>query len=320
MTSIEWTEATWNPIVGCSLVSPGCTNCYAMRQAVRLSQNPATPQYHGTVTATKAGPVWTGRVNIAGERVVRAPLGRRKATAWFVNSMGDLFHENIPTEWIDRIFAVMALCPQHVFQVLTKRPRIMRAYMRDPEAPARVARAMAAEGGEGTQPPWPPPNVWLGTSAEDQVRAGERLPSLLETPAAIRFLSCEPLLGALDLAGLDALGPGEPRVHWVIAGGESGPHARVLHPDWPRELRDQCARTGTAFFFKQWGVWCPPDGTASGERRAVARDGRAWAAGKAPDDVATAAMLRLSKARAGRTLDGADWSQIPRAAGEAVTA
>ncbi|SDF87882.1 protein gp37 [Limimonas halophila] len=313
MTLIEWTEATWNPIVGCSLVSPGCTNCYAMRQAVRLSRNPATPQYHGTVTSSKAGPVWTGRVNIAGDSVVRAPLRRRKATAWFVNSMGDLFHENIPTAWIDHIFAVMALAPQHVFQVLTKRPVNMRAYMRDPEAPGRVAQAMAAEGGEGTQPPWPPRNVWLGTSAEDQARASERIPDLLATPAAIRFLSCEPLLGALDLAGLDALGPGEPRVHWVIAGGESGPHARPLHPAWPRGLRDQCAASGAAFFFKQWGVWRPPDPGETGERRAVAADGRSWPDGAAPEGVDTAPVVRLSKARAGRALDGADWSQIPGA-------
>ena len=312
MTHIEWTEATWNPVVGCSLVSPGCTNCYAMKQAVRLSHNPATPHYAGTVQRTKAGPVWTGRVHMAGDRVVHAPLRRRRPTAWFVNSMGDLFHEAIPLAWIDRIVAVMTRCPQHIFQVLTKRPENLRAYMADPDTPARVAAASAAGGGPDGAVTWPPPNVWLGVSAEDQARADERIPSLLDAPAALRMLSCEPLLGTLSLTHLrggarSALGPGEPRVHWVIAGGESGPHARPPHPDWLRGLRDACRAHGAAFFFKQWGTWAPAGDAASAEQRYLAPDGT-----QPPDASAAAAVLaRVGKGRAGRVLDGVAWSEIP---------
>ena len=186
-TKIQWTEDTWNPIAGCSVISPGCTNCYAMRRvAPRLSNNPATPHYHGTVQPSKAGHVWTGKIGIAGDTAFLKPLRTRKPTMYFVNSVSDLFHENVPHEVIDRIFAVMALCPQHTFQILTKRSARMRDYMQDPETEFdRVYNAAGQLRAAWAPVSFPLPNVWLGVSVEDQTRADERIPELLATPAAV---------------------------------------------------------------------------------------------------------------------------------------
>lgn len=294
-SDIEWTEATWNPIAGCSVASTGCAKCYAMRRvAPRLAANPATPHYAGTVEPSKAGPVWTGRINIASDRVLTAPLRWKKPRTIFVNSTSDLFHEGVPDEVIDRIFAVMALCPQHIFQVLTKRSKRMRGYACgfscDGARRLNIANAagkMMEDGDNASDyvanAPWPLPNVWLGVSAERQQEADERVPELLATPAAIRFVSAEPLLGPIDFTALkphegsrlfgfpivDALrgvhmsrehpvGPIEPgylHLDWIIVGGESGSGARPMHPDWARSIRDQCAAAGVPFFFKQWGEW-----------------------------------------------------------------
>lgn len=341
-TAIEWTERTWNPIVGCSIVSPGCTNCYAMKMADRLEHmgpqlngdgNPHLSHYMGTTTRGQflsKPPVWTGKLAIAPDSIVLEPLRRRKPTIWFVNSMGDLFHEAVPDAWIDRVFAVMALAPQHTFQVLTKRAARMRAYVSALETPRRVydivcdlsleqaatAILLARPEHAAHAPPgrhvllgqWPLRNVWKGTSAEDQRRADERIPDLLATPAAVRFVSAEPLLGGVRFdrisfapslgdmvtAGmLNALtgtvasypittmqGRGflnrrefNAKLDWIIVGGESGQGARPMHPDWPRHIRDQCAAAGTAFFFKQWGEWRPNDVRGvSVERMAWVRD------------------------------------------------
>lgn len=219
-TNIEWSDATWNPIVGCSIVSPGCTNCYAMRSAgYRLDGNPNTPQYAGTTMPSKSGPVWTGKIGVASEKVLTQPLRWRKPRMIFVNSMGDLFAEGVTDEMIDRVFAVMALCPQHIFQILTKRPERMREYLTQydgfgrwgfiegwalkiaGEKAPRVAnrlkgKTLAYYGGANL------PNVWIGVSVEDQKRADERIPILLDTPAAIRWISAEPLLGPVDLRRL----------------------------------------------------------------------------------------------------------------------
>ncbi len=298
MTAIEWTGETWNPIVGCSVVSPGCTNCYAMRMAHRLGSMPMTPHYHGLTRTVNGNPVWTGRIAAAPEGPFLAPLRRRKPTTYFVNSMGDLFHEAVPIEQIDQVFAVMALCPQHVFQVLTKRPDRMREYMA--KALGRIAAAVQPLRTDsnrvvGPLPHlspgavwWPLPNVWLGTSVENQATADDRIPALLNTPAAIRFISAEPLLGPVDLTLDDLMyfdcaedcdyrfydyttGVTECRrcehsfktedvgLDWVICGGESGPGARPMHPAWARTLRDQCAAAGTPFFMKQMSV-VTPDG------------------------------------------------------------
>lgn len=310
---IEWTDATWNPVTGCSVVSPGCTNCYAMKLAgTRLKHHPSRA---GLTTDTKAGPVWNGTVRF-NENWLDQPLRWKKPRMIFVCAHGDLFHPDVPDSWIDQVFAVMALCPHHTFQLLTKRPERMRAYLAPTiRAPLssfdRIAEQMFALVGDDwptvkerceanglpwTQPSsrddwWPLPNVWLGTSVEDQRRADERIPHLLATPAAVRFLSAEPLLGPVDLRQLrlfnpegkpwiDALtgsvtsgglprGPDEaginvttrirvqPALDWVIVGGESGDGARPMHPDWARTLRDQCAAAGVPFFFKQWGEWTP---------------------------------------------------------------
>ncbi|MGY6663395.1 MAG: DUF5131 family protein [Glycocaulis sp.] len=317
-TGIEWTQMpgrigeTWNPVVGCSVVSPGCTNCYAMGMAARIERMAAgagrVSHYAGTTKASKAGPVWTGRIAQAGEKALTAPLRWAKPRAVFVNSMGDLFHENVPDAWIDEVFAVMALCPQHIFMILTKRAARMRAYFIGDQAYCRVLGDGVVDALETAGIPWngdwedrhsqaiagatrwPLPNVWLGVSVEDQTRADERIPELLATPAAIRFISAEPLLGPLDLEaawhGENALDSecwgdcgwcerGFTPLHncqrgkqsqrdvnrnrsgldWVIAGGESGKGARPMHPDWARGLRDQCRSAGVPFFFKQWGEW-----------------------------------------------------------------
>lgn len=284
-TAIEWTEHSWNPIVGCSLATPGCTNCYAMKMARRLERMGTVAHYAGLTKETKAGPVWTGKMVQAPEHVLLEPLRRRKPTTWFVNSMSDLFHEDVPDAWIDRVFAVMALCPQHTFQVLTKRAARMRAYMAS--AHERIADAAMSAAPVGLdisrsgiiwQPHclpstsferWPLPNVWLGVSAEDQRRAEERIPDLLATPAAIRFVSAEPLLGPIDfdmlrvgdawmigaLTGIYGALPGNrgEKLDLIIVGGESGKGARHMEDIWAESIQAQCAASGTAFFMKQMG-------------------------------------------------------------------
>lgn len=273
-TKIEWTDATVNAVNGCSLASPGCTNCYAMRLAgTRLRNHPSRA---GLTIDTKAGPVWNGEVRL-NEDALLVPLRWTRPRKIFWNAHGDLFHPNVPDEWIDRQFAVMALTPQHTHQVLTKRPDRMWEYVtRLVEEPSQLtARRFAQVWPSGVKTPkdgitLPLANVWLGTSVEDQTRADERIPHLLATPAAVRFLSCEPLLGPIDLVETgaietDSYGPGHTPsavrtftrglVDWVIVGGESGPGARPMHPDWARSLRDQCEAAGVAFHFKQWGAY-----------------------------------------------------------------
>jgi len=361
MTKIEWTEQTWNPIVGCSVVSPGCTNCYAMKLAPKLAANPATPHYAGTVESSRAGPVWTGKVALASDDALTAPLHRRKPTMYFVNSMGDLFHEAVPDEWIDRVFAVMALAPQHTFQVLTKRAARMREYIAHINAHVetrheiieRKARMMIEDADAWMTESWPLPNVWLGVSAEDQLRLNIRWPNLAATPAAVRFVSAEPLLGPLDFKNIrapqsmkvaDALtgqwddGIDEGRdasLDWVIVGGESGRGARPMHPDWPREIRDQCAAAGVPFFFKQWGEWSPVwiaedevgdltaayplDGCCDDTDAHRSGECRFWQGGDLVHwpllDASSATQWigarRIGKAAAGRLLDGREWNGMP---------
>ena len=279
-SKIEWTGETLNPFVGCSIVSPGCRFCYAMKMAARIETMGGPEHYRGLTMPSKAGPVWTGKLALAPNDTLTKPLHRRKPTTYFVNSMSDLFHEDVPDEWIDRVFAVMALCPLHTFQVLTKRSARMRAYMT--ALPDRASRHKAMLSNDLNDPAhclgllradypgaraWPLPNVWLGVSTERQQEADERIPDLLATPAAVRFVSAEPLLGPVNLKRIkvgkgwqDALAgwrdcenyPGrEETLNWIIVGGESGPNARVMDPDWARSIRDQCAASGVSFFMKQ---------------------------------------------------------------------
>ncbi|HSH41626.1 MAG TPA: phage Gp37/Gp68 family protein [Arenicellales bacterium] len=309
---IEWTEATWNPVTGCTKVSQGCKHCYAERDWKRLAANPTARAYFGRkFTDVQCHP----------ERLDQ-PLRWRNPRRIFVNSMSDLFHEDVPKNFIDRVFAVMALSPQHTFQVLTKRPERMREYLGHGGTCIPIGVRQAAEI-MGLHDPGPMPialpNVWLGVSVEDQTSADERIPPLLETPAAVRFLSCEPLLGPINLCelpgasgigrGLDALSnagvdPGALIPHavdWVIAGGESGPRARPMHPDWVRSLRDQCQAAGVPFFFKQWGEWAPD----------CIHDGPACAETPRPSPGKPGCMFRCGKKRAGRQLDGRIWDEAP---------
>lgn len=297
-TLIEWARhpatglgATWNIVTGCSVVSPGCTNCYAMKLAgTRLRNHPTRK---GLTRPSRSGPVWTGEVRF-NEEWLTLPLAWKKPHGIFVAAHGDLFAEGVTDDQLDRIFAVMALTPQHVYYVLTKRPERMREYTgrvfaeADWERARRLGYAIADAkipygASDVVKAPvaWPLPNVWLGVSVEDQPRANERIPILLDTPAAIRFISAEPLIGPIDLTEIrfrdgdvdivynvltgeiwaensesaSAYDAGLPRLDWIIAGGESGP--RPMHPDWAISLRDQCADADTAFFFKQWGSWLP---------------------------------------------------------------
>lgn len=391
-TGIEWVKnadgsqgRTWNPIRGCTRVSPGCGGpgphggCYAEVIAARFS-GPGLP-YHGIAEMRGGKARWTGKLTFVEEKLAE-PLKVRKPTTWFVNSMSDLFHESVPDEWIDRVFAVMALSPHHTFQVLTKRSARMRAYLARLESQREGFSGFAAERnaaarlyleaqnlnwfvdspGDGAYllsrwPGWPLPNVWLGVSAEDQRRADERVPDLLATPAAVRFVSAEPLLGPIDFesmpfaegdprhkwsaltgqAIMHATGedghpdftvrltkPFKPRLDWIIVGGESGPGARPMHPDWAREIRDACAAAGVAYLFKQWGAYQHGStmGRAPSLDRIVFNDGRmltdvtmpackaedrknGWQ-GRAPE-----MMALVGKKAAGRLLDGVTHDGMP---------
>lgn len=272
-TTIEWTDRTWNPVTGCTKVSPGCDNCYAETIAHRFAGSKAFPNGFD--------------VTVHEDRV-DAPYRWKKPSRVFVNSMSDLFHEAVPDLVLTHVFDVMEANPQHTFQVLTKRHARMRSFVRQREVlkreyaakfddcPTEAMRNSPAARHARARAATPPANIWLGVSVENQKWADIRIPALLETPAAVRFLSCEPLLGPIDLKqavrtmgserghGLTAsyvhAGDCCRKFHgidWVIVGGESGPKARAIHPDWARSLRDQCASADVPFFFKQWGEWGP---------------------------------------------------------------
>ena len=322
-SKIEWTDATWNPVTGCSVVSPGCTNCYAMKLAgTRLKHHESRA---GLTRDTKAGPVWTGEVRF-NEAWLTQPLQWKRPRMVFVCAHGDLFHEDVPDAWIDQVFAVMALAHRHTFQVLTKRSERMRDYLSRHRWHLWAAAGRAIDplrwqnlppimGGDRT----PVPNVWLGISAEDQLRADQRIPDLLATPAAIRFVSAEPLLGPIDfnripmpqdedrecsalsgheIAGMVGNAVGWiPPLDWIIVGGENGP--RQMLAEWAQAIRDQCAAANIPFFFKQWGSYLP-----AGQAMA---DGRIWAPRGGP-------ALHAVKAMTGRLLDGVEHNAMPRAA------
>jgi protein gp37 len=245
-TNIEWTDSSWPVVTGCSRVSEGCTRCYAERLTATRLRN--VPAYKDLAVLNSNGEArWTGEVRL-NEKVLEDPLHWRKPRRIFVSQMSDLFHEKCRGEWIADIFGVMARCPQHIFQVLTKRPENMKEFLADLLGVIRSIKPNAA--------PFLP-NVWLGVSVEDQKTADERIPILLQTPAAVRWVSYEPALGPVDF--IPYLDPScaafnrleNARVDWVVCGGESGPGARPMHPDWARVVRDQCAVAGVTFFMKQ---------------------------------------------------------------------
>lgn len=349
-SGIEWTDATWNPVAGCDLVSPGCTQCYAMRRvAPRLAANPATPHYRGTVKKAKPSGgkgrrpdrgetyVWTGRIGFAPARTFDAPLRWTRPRRIFVNSTSDLFHPGVPDDVVDRVFAVMALSPQHTFQVLTKRPERMADYVggapaHHSDAAERIGYRIFERVEERRRVPphwpitasalidgptpdhpavaWPRPDIWplgnvlLGTSVEDQARADERSRALAEIASKgwHTFVSYEPALGPVDWSGWEFLG-------WLISGGESGHGARPSHPDWHRAARDWCSARGIPYLFKQWGEWKPlagndgfwPTHSHSAVRMSAdgALTGNSWP------------FQRVGKKLAGRILDGSEHNGFP---------
>ena len=320
-TGIEWTDVTWNPVVGCTPVSSGCLNCYAARMSRRLEAmgkpeyqprhvlavlgtpyDPHEPAKVTRIAEVRAGrPVFTGDVRLVPERLTD-PMRWKKPRRVFVNSMSDLFHEAVPFEFIDRVFAVMALCPQHTFQVLTKRPERMAEYLAQvpvahlQDTDDRSLGGFRWEGGRQF-PEWPLRNVQLGTSVENQQAADERIPHLLACPAAVRFLSLEPLLGLVDLhtvpwkhGGMAAKGwsgvlpvAEEPddyvyweqkgAIGWLIIGGESGPGARC-HAEYEaraRSIIQQAAEASVPAFHKQMPIW-------TGKKWRVSHDPSEWPA------------------------------------------
>lgn len=330
-TAIEWATDVWNPVTGCSKVSPGCENCYAEKLSHRFgwTSKPWTAAH-----AKENVKLHPDRLDI--------PLRWKKPRMIFVNSMSDLFHEQVPFEFIFAVWARMAVARQHTFQVLTKRPQRMLDFFRwnDNKLGPRIEPYL--------------PNVWLGVTVEDQRRADERIPSLLQTPAAVRLLSMEPLLGPVDLerhlnggktldewkaralSGVDPYGfrPPYPRIHWVIVGGESGHGARPMHPDWVRSIRDQCQASGVPFFFKQrgeftWDNFDPYYGYGedsgkwdeyiclNGERgfcKVNDPDG-VWINWTGSPDETAVLIRRVGKKKAGRVLDGRTWDEMPKTGG-----
>ncbi len=333
---ISWCDATWNPIRGCSRVSEGCRHCYAERMAARdlpAHRSPTTGKPFALMTPD--GPRWTGRVELI-ESKLDEPLHWRKPQRIFVNSMSDLFHESLSDEAIDRVFGVMALCPQHTFMVLTKRAKRMCEWSN--HCVGRLADAIIAfreSGGDfgcvkpiPSLPPgshwYPLPWVQLGVSVEDQPSADERIPLLLQTPAAVRFVSYEPALGPVDFTRVEHSNPessggpyfldvlrgkgcsvggnwGCPTIDWLICGGESGPGARPMSPAWARAARDQAVAAAVPFFFKQWGEYGYFDQVSEDVARELD------AAGELP----SSSPLRLGKRAAGRVLDGREWNESP---------
>lgn len=319
-TGIEWTDATWNPIRGCSRVSEGCRNCYAERVAGRF-YGPGEP-YEGLVRLHPYGEAregdsaiklktearWTGQIQFV-EKHLEDPTRWRRPRKIFVNSMSDLFHENVKDEWLWEIFDVMEASKRHVFQILTKRPERMSDWIRANYGVTFHRRFT---------------HVWLGVSVEDQKTATQRVPILQQTPAAIRWVSYEPALGPVDFTQIDGRNyllefvTGNdfkiPRsIDWVVCGGESGPGARPMHPDWARGVRDQCARSRVPFFFKQWGEWIP--GAANGftqwpeidPRRPILMPAHPGRKGRDMHQV----MIRVGKKAAANFLDGQQYLETP---------
>ncbi len=268
-TGIAWTDETWNPVTGCTKVSAGCKHCYAEGVADRFwaTQYPPIVVKHKALTAPLFRPRRFTDVQCHPDRLEQ-PLRWRKPRRVFVNSMSDLFHEDVPGEFIDRVFITMGMSPRHTFQVLTKRPHRMYQFMSELQDKwAKTTRngqrvvgfGNAGMGVKESLVPWPLSNVWLGVSVENQPTADERVPLLLQTPAAVRFVSAEPLLGSIrfgvSLHG-NWIGPEKwewGSLDWVIVGGESGPDARPCDIEWVRSIKDQCAKAKVACFVKQLG-------------------------------------------------------------------
>jgi len=337
-TKIEWCDKVWNPTGGCKLVSPGCTNCYAMRFAHRNMGG----HYGGLTRLGPNGPVWTGEIKLFEQRLLE-PLRWRKPCRVFVDSMSDLFHEGVPDRFIGRVIAVISLTPHIDYIMLTKREERMEKILTKIEKGSirdyiwhlfdtgKVSKDAADQACARLEQCWPLPNLHLGVSIENQETADKRIPSLLRTPAAVRVVSLEPLLGPIKLhtdwlngheeagtpfSGARTVGGCEkytPPLDWVIVGGESGPGARPMNPDWARSIRDQCVAAGVPFFFKQWGEW-GPSATAPASKlfKTSYWNEQGEPCGEFEGAVGANAW-RVGKKRAGRLLDGREWSEFPGA-------
>ena len=288
-TTIEWTDETWNPVTGCDKISPGCKHCYAkalhdMRHRAFLNGKKMPEQYHVPFEKVQC---WHARLDI--------PLHWRAPRMVFVNSMSDLFHEDVPEEFIRAVFTVMRNAQQHSFQVLTKRAARMLEIVGTWQRNGLILRE-----GHGCVLP----NVWPGVSVESK-KYLPRLDYLRETPATLRMVSFEPLLEDLGKVNLEGIG-------WAIVGGESGKDARPMHPDWARSLRDQCLTAGVPFFFKQWGEWEMPIRSEHNGGGIFLRPDGVW--GQQGDwwDGKAAAMNRVGKKAAGALLDGREWREFPK--------
>lgn len=309
-TTIEWTDTTWNPTTGCDRISPGCDNCYALTMAKRL-KGMGSAKYQTDGDPRTSGPGFGVATH---EDTLNDPFTWKKPRKVFVNSMSDLFHARVPVEFIRRVFEVIEATPQHTYQVLTKRA-------------SRLPKV-------ADQLPWPR-NLWMGVSVENQEEADRRIPALLSTPAAVRWISAEPLLGPVRLSAAwipmpadarevtvaDLLGVALPnRLDWVVTGGESGPGARPMHPDWACALRDQCVAAGVAFHFKQWGEWVPESmwlhrNTAPAAFLSAGGTTRPLVNGKPTTTPMSRGkditIRRVGKKAAGRELDGRTWDEFP---------
>lgn len=299
-TGIEWTDATWNPIRGCTRVSEGCRNCYAEKVAARFS-GPGRP-FEGlaefvTLKPAALGPSgtplqrearWTGKVVLI-EKHLEDPIRWKEPMKIFVNSMSDLFHPAVEDDWVTRIFQVMARAPQHTYQILTKRPERMLSFL---EANLAISDDFTRIYGQS----WPPPNWWFGVSVEDDQTAKKRIPILADCVAAVRFVSYEPALGSVNWNKIFPTAACLAAIDWIICGGESGTNARPLHPDWARSARDAASSTGIPFFFKQWGEFLP----GGQENNALLAN-----------QERSSEFDRLGKKAAGAMLDGREWREFP---------
>lgn len=290
-TKIEWAERVWNPVRGCSPVSEGCRNCYAARFAHRFS-GPGQP-YEGLTRLTDSGPKWTGKVREVPEMLIE-PLGTKKPSTFFVNSMSDLFHDDVSEAFIDRVIEVMMACPQHLFLVLTKRPHNLEQKLY-----GITGRILIRVLGGGDYVP----NLWLGVSVENQQAADERIPQLFSVPAALYWVSMEPLLGKIDIEDwlmptcrlckgsmsipvsgggipcnrcLDHQGIDPMRLGWVVCGGESGYGARPMDVAWVDSIRKQCQVAGVPFFFKHWGMFDEMGNKVGKKKSGRKLDGKTW--------------------------------------------
>lgn len=303
-TKIEWTDTTWNPTTGCMKVSAGCKNCYAEKMTNRLAAM-GQEKYQGILTDTER---FNGKVRSHADELGK-PYTWKKPRKVFVNSMSDLFHEDVSFTFIDQVFAVMAATPQHTYQILTKRPERMAEYFNSGRVSVELQKKYLGNGYLT--------NVWLGTSVENQEQADIRIPHLLNCPTVVRFLSCEPLLGSVDLklyrgavldhklAHIIKTGTGTPAIDWVIVGGESGPDARPMHPDWARNLRDQCKQASIPFFFKQWGEYISPENYNFKMGNPDLTEKNRFGTERNFD------LYRVGKKAAGRLLDGKEHNEFP---------